>query len=186
MKTAFNRPKNILCFSIHRWDFALRRPQQLLLRFSEDTNVYFFEEPIFDAAGEGFLSYSTRSETLWMVVPHLKAGLTSVEVTFHLAELLDKFLENAQLDNWIFWYYSCPALSFSKKYKPKLVIYDCLEESLVLDHAAEETNRLEEELLKRSDLVFKRRNFSRAVRMDWDHTYHYIADQISTLVSELN
>jgi hypothetical protein len=41
--------KNLLCFSHLRWDFVFQRPQHLLTRFSEEMNVFFLEEPIFEA-----------------------------------------------------------------------------------------------------------------------------------------
>ena len=161
----------------------MRRPQQLLLRFAEeDTNVYFFEDPIFDAVEEAFLSFGMRSETLWKVVPHLKPGLTSAEITFCLAELLAGFLKYAKLDNWIFWYYACSALSFSKNYLPKVVIYDCIEESAVSAIANKEAEILEKELVKRSDLIFKTISFNRPVRINWDSVYQHIVHQINCIV----
>ncbi|WP_158799645.1 hypothetical protein [Pedobacter sp. L105] len=187
MNSAFSRPRNILCFSSQRWDFVMRRPQQLLLRFAEqDTNVYFFEDPLFDAAEEAFLSFGTRSETLWKVVPHIKPGLTPAEVTSCLAELLARFLKHAKLDNWIFWYYTCSALSFSKNYRPKVVIYDCIDESAISASAITKVDPLEKELLKRADLVFKTVSFHCPVRVDWDNVYHHIVHQISKVVPGIN
>jgi len=127
-------PKNLLCFSPIRWDFTMYRPQQLLVRFADNTNVYFFEEPVFDATKDPFLTYSTRSETLWKLVPHLCANLSAQEINASLSLLLDQFLENANLDKWVFWYYSPIVLPFTEKHKPRLVIYDRLEEQ---DHCAD-------------------------------------------------
>lgn len=117
-------PKNLLCFSPVRWDFVMYRPQQLLVRFAEQASVYFFEDPVFDAEDTPYLSYATRSETLWKVEPHLKAGLTQEEVDAALALLLDQLLRDADMDQWIFWYYAPPPLPFTRKYNPRLVIYD--------------------------------------------------------------
>lgn len=121
-------PKNLLCFSPLRWDYVMYRPQQLLLRFAEEANVYFFEEPVYDAEEASYLSFSTRSETLWKVVPHLISDLNPEEVTLSQARLLDEFLETAKLDNWMFLYYTAQALPFSAKHKPKLIIYDQVEQ----------------------------------------------------------
>ncbi len=128
-------PKNLLCFSHLRWDFLLQRPQQLLLRFADETNVYFIENPVFDAKDVPFFSFGTRSETLWKMVPHLKPGLTSDQVARCMVQLIDEFLENANLDHWTFWYYTPSALSFTKKYDPKLTIYDCMDEVSALRQA---------------------------------------------------
>ena len=121
-------PKNLLCFSPIRWDYIMHRPQQLLMRFAEGANVYFFEEPLFDAIGDPYLTYGTLSETLWKIVPHLAANSTSWQVTSCLTALLDGFLENANLDRWAFWYYSTIPLPFTEKYIPRLIIFDQLEE----------------------------------------------------------
>jgi hypothetical protein len=121
-------PKNLLCFSPIRWDFIMYRPQQLLVRFAEQSNVYFFEEPVFDAVDEAYLSYATRSETLWKLVPHLPPGLNELQTDDCLSVLLDEFLEAEDLDRWSFWYYTPSVLSFTEKYNPKVVIYDWVEE----------------------------------------------------------
>jgi len=119
-------PKNILCFSSVPWDFKMRRPQQLLIRFAEQANVYFFEEPVFDAQNDCFITFSTRSETLWKVVPHVLPNLSREQISTCMEQLLDDFFKKANLDNWTFWYYTKNAFSFSKKYKPKLTIYDSI------------------------------------------------------------
>jgi len=121
-------PKNLLCFSPIRWDFTMYRPQQLLVRFAEYTNVYFFEDPIFDADDKPFLTYSTRSETLWKLVPHLVPCATPENVVRSLTLLLDQFLEKANMDKWAFWFYTDRPLVFTEKYKPKVVIYDQIPE----------------------------------------------------------
>src|SRR5690606_6661463 len=99
-------PKHLICFSHLRWDFVFQRPQHLLSRFAKDHVVYFFEEPIFDATAEDFLSISKREDNLHVVVPHLKEGMSSEFVNASLAALLDKILLNANLNEWMFWYYT--------------------------------------------------------------------------------
>lgn len=147
-------PKNLLCFSHLRWDFLLQRPQQLLLRFAEDTNIYCVENPVFDAKEEPYFSFGTRSETLWKMVPHLRPGLTSSQITKCMVQLMDGFLENANLENWTFWYYTSSALSFTKKYKPGLTIYDCMDEVSMFRSCPEDMSILEKKLVEKSDLIF--------------------------------
>lgn len=147
-------PKNLLCFSHLRWDFLLQRPQQLLLRFAENTNIYYVENPVFDAKGEPYLSFGTRSETLWKIVPHLRSGLTSSQITKCMVQLMDGFLENANLEDWMFWYYTSSALSFTKKYKPGLTIYDCMDEVSMFRSCPEDMSILEMKLVEKADLIF--------------------------------
>lgn len=147
-------PKNLLCFSHLRWDFLLQRPQQLLLRFAEDTNVYFVENPVFDAKEKPYFSFGTRSETLWKMVPHLRAGLSSSQIIRSMIQLIDEFLVNTDLDNWTFWYYTSSALALTKKHKPALTVFDCMDEVSMFRHSPEEMTILEKKLVEKADLVF--------------------------------
>ncbi|RAJ22203.1 glycosyltransferase family protein [Pedobacter cryoconitis] len=147
-------PKNLLCFSHLRWDFLLQRPQQLLLRFAEDTNIYYVENPVFDANEEPYFSFGTRSETLWKMVPHLRPGLTSSQIIRCMRQLIDAFLEKANLEDWTFWYYTAAALSFTKKYKPGLTVYDCMDEVSMFRRCPEDMGMLEKKLVEKADLIF--------------------------------
>lgn len=147
-------PKNLLCFSHLRWDFLLQRPQQLLLRFAEHSNVYYFENPVFDAKEDPYFSFETRSETLWKMVPHLRPGLTSSQITKCLSQLIDGFLENVKLEDWTFWYYTASALLFTKKYKPGITVYDCMDEVSMFRHCPEDMSILEKKLVEKADLIF--------------------------------
>lgn len=149
-----NSPKHLLCFSHLRWDFVLQRPQHFLKRCAQDMHVYFFEEPIFDADGEDFLSISKGEDRLHVVVPHLNSTTDSALVTKSLTSLLDKFLENEDLADWIFWYYTPMSLPFTERFSPKLVVYDCMDELSGFKFAPKELVELEKQLFAKADLVF--------------------------------
>lgn len=161
-------PKNLLCFSHLRWDFLLQRPQHLLLRFADDTNVYFIENPVFDAKEKPYFSFGTRSETLWKMVPHLKAGLSSSQITRCLIQLIDEFLATADLDNWTFWYYTSAALALTKKHKPRLTVFDCMDEVSMFRRSPEKMTILEKKLVEKADLVFTQEY--PAEDLSWDDT----------------
>lgn len=146
--------KHILCFSHLRWDFVFQRPQHLLSRFAKDTMVYFFEEPVFDAPKENYLSISKRSEGINVVVPHLIEGAVPQTVNTALTTLLDKFLLDVKMDEWAFWYYTPMAYAFTNKYKPKVIIYDCMDELSAFKFAPPELIALERMLIEKADLVF--------------------------------
>src|SRR4051812_41055786 len=59
---------DVLCFCHLRWDFVFQRPQPLLSRFSKENRVFFFEEPIFDAA-EPRLELTRREHRLVVARP---------------------------------------------------------------------------------------------------------------------
>ena len=155
MKQSLEMPtKNLICFSHLRWDFVFQRPQHLLTRFSAHANVFYMEEPIFDVTEDAYLHLSRRDQGLTVVVPHLRAGLSACEVHNTLIALLDKFFHGSDLQDWTFWYYTPMALSFSDKYKPKFIVFDCMDELSAFKFAPEELISLERRLLAKADLVF--------------------------------
>ncbi|MDB4902813.1 MAG: glycosyl transferase [Mucilaginibacter sp.] len=149
-----NVPKNIICFSHLRWDFVFQRPQHLLTRFSKTFNIFFIEEPIFDATGQEYYSYTQKEENLLVVVPHIMSGLNLAQITAIQKSMFDQFMENKDSSDYCFWYYTPMALEFSRKYTPDLIVYDCMDELSAFKFAPEELKTLEKELLKKADIVF--------------------------------
>lgn len=148
-------PKNLICFSHLRWDFVFQRPQHLLTRFAQDMNVYFFEEPVFDANGNDYLEISERAERLHIIRPHLEKGKEDSKLNIPiLTALLGEFFKGSTLEDWAFWYYTPMALQFSEKFKPKLIIYDCMDELSAFKFAPAELPALEKRLIEKADLVF--------------------------------
>jgi hypothetical protein len=147
-------PKNLLCFSHLRWDFVHQRPQHLLSRFAENSNVYFFEEPVFDTDGDAYLSITKRGDYITLVVPHLATGMSEELINSVIIAMLDKFLQQANMDEWTFWYYTPMSMKFAEKYKPAMVIYDCMDELSAFKFAPAELPDLEKKLMASADLVF--------------------------------
>lgn len=147
-------PSNILCFSHLRWDFVFQRPQHLLTRFAKIFNVYFLEEPVFENIATPFLSKSTREENLWVLVPHLPEGLSQKEIIDYQEDLVAQFLKSQNLDDYAFWYYTPMALEYSRKLKPSMVIYDCMDELSAFKFAPPAIKKLEKELFNKADVVF--------------------------------
>ncbi|WP_432710462.1 glycosyltransferase family 1 protein [Pedobacter sp.] len=147
-------PRHLLCFSHLRWDFVFQRPQHLLSRFANNMKVYFFEEPLFDAKDEAYLTISSRAEQLDVIVPHLPQRIDEKTINQTLIALLDSFFGTSVLDDWTFWYYTPMALKFTEKYKPRMVIYDCMDELSAFNFAPPELIGLEKKLMAKADLVF--------------------------------
>ncbi|MCD0486936.1 glycosyltransferase family 1 protein [Pedobacter sp. MC2016-14] len=155
MKTSYaSQPKNLICFSHLRWDFVYQRPQHLLSRFAADANVYYVEEPLMDAESQNFLTLSKRSDTLTIVIPHIIPALTEAQQHTGLTALLDQLFTNIDLDDSIFWYYTPMALNFTAKYKPRLLVYDCMDELSAFKFAPPTLIELEKKLMAKADLVF--------------------------------
>lgn len=147
-------PTNLICFSHLRWDFVYQRPQHLISRFATRFTTYFIEEPYFDAPGDVFLSIQSKSDDLWIITPHLRGGLSEEEIVHTQKTLLDKFLKNKDLEDYLFWYYTPMALSFSGHLNPGLTLYDCMDELSMFNNPPAGLHEFEETLLKQADIVF--------------------------------
>ncbi|MBS7564052.1 glycosyltransferase family 1 protein [Mucilaginibacter sp. Bleaf8] len=147
-------PENIIVFSHLRWDFVFQRPQHLLTRLSQNFNIYYIEEPIFDAADQEYYTFTKRDKNLWVMVPHLPEGLSHDEHINTLRTMFDRYMENKQAFDYAFWYYTPMALEFTSKHSPALTIYDCMDELSLFDFAPPQLKALEKELLSKADVVF--------------------------------
>jgi UDP-galactopyranose mutase len=144
---------DIICFSHLRWNFVYQRPQHLLSRFAKNNRVFFIEEPIWDAGLET-VSITRVSNNVTVVVPHLCSGNSGrFAVTFQKA-MLDKLLDEMNITDYIFWYYSPMALAFSDHADPKLIVYDCMDELSSFMNAPPALKENEARLLKRADVMF--------------------------------
>jgi len=152
--TSSTLPKNLLCFSHLRWDFVFQRPQHLLSRFAMETNVFFLEEPLFNAEDEEQISVDSKTAQLTILRPQLKAGSDQSQVISSLKTLLANFLSTEDLQDWVFWYYTPMALQFSQHYKPALVVFDCMDELSAFDFAPKELVHMEQKLMQTADVVF--------------------------------
>ena len=145
---------DLICFSHLRWDFVYQRPQHLLTRCAKDRRVFYVEEPIF---GNGSMRLDVREADagVLVVVPHLPEGLRSeIATTAVMKEMLRRlFLENGIRD-YVFWYYTPMALTFTNHFSPIASVYDCMDELSAFKGAHDRLPELEKQLFHRVDLVF--------------------------------
>lgn len=146
---------DVICMSHLRWDFVFQRPQHLLTRFAQHTNLYYFEEPYFFDGAEPRLEISTREGgNINIVVAHLPNGLTPQESDAQQIKLIDKFLADHNLNQFIFWYYTPMALEITRHLQPMLTVFDCMDELSAFKGAPPRLRELEAEMFKKADLVF--------------------------------
>ncbi len=145
----------LICFSHLRWDFVYQRPQHLLSRFAEVQPVYYFEEPVLSSNGN-YLDFSQRDYNLTIVTPHLNLTESSEEKVKYILQrdLLDQWLQEEIGQQFILWYYTPMALSFTNHLKPSLLVYDCMDELSAFRFAPAQLKKMEHDLLSRADLVF--------------------------------
>src|SRR5438309_10161696 len=107
-------PTDLLCFSHLGWDFVFQRPQHLLGRCGKQTNVYFWEEPIHVDVPSPLLHITPREGNVQVIVTHLPQGTTAEEADEIQRELLDNLIEQRNLTDFVSWYYSPMAVSFTR------------------------------------------------------------------------
>ncbi len=146
---------DLLCFSHLRWDFVFQRPQHLLSRFSSQIRVFVVEEIIFDAPdAPAFMKVSSRGNNITIAVPHVPVGLPAKETDALLKQILDQFMQEHSIGQYVAWYYTPMALTFSDHLKPLATVYDCMDELSAFAGAPPELLIREKELFSKADLVF--------------------------------
>jgi UDP-galactopyranose mutase len=146
----------LLCFSHLRWDFVFQRPQHLMSRFSEEMPVIFWEEPVEIDEGETPMLRVRAAEgfpSVRIVVPHLPRGLQGEKRDAALKRLLDAY--SAGLSRpLIAWYYTPMMLTFSRDLDASVTVFDSMDELSKFRFAPPDLLDLEQELIRRADLVF--------------------------------
>ncbi len=145
---------DLVCFSHLRWDFVYQRPQHLLSRFAKRRRVFFVEEPMLTDK-LSFMDISRREDELFVVVPHLnKSDAEAKSTDDSIRSLLDKMFDSENINNYVFWYYTPMAMSFSEHLKPRATVYDCMDELSLFKFAPPTLLSNEEKLFAKSDVVF--------------------------------
>ncbi len=148
----FSRP--VICLSHLRWDFVYQRPQHLLSRFAKNSDVYFFEEPIFSDEPTR-LDVSQREDNLKVIVPMiLNSDRLNRDPADIQREMLDKFIESENIEDFVLWFYTPMAMDFAAHLNPAVTVFDCMDELSAFKFAPPELIENERKLLEKADLVF--------------------------------
>ena len=152
-QTTVEKP-DLVCFSHLRWDFVYQRPQHLLTRCAKDRRVFFVEEPIF---GNGSMRLEVREckSGVQVVVPHLPEGLDSeIATSAVLKDMIQQLFVSHSISDYVLWYYTPMALSFTDNLKPIACVYDCMDELSAFKGADTRLQQYEKSLFERANLVF--------------------------------
>ena len=150
------QPYTLLCFSHLRWNFVFQRPQHLMSRFAHEMEVIFWEEPVDIGPKEtAYLQVREAHDfsNVRVVVPHLPAGMPADAREAALKRLLDAHVASIH-GSLIAWYYTPMMLLFSRHLEPVVTVYDAMDELSKFKFAPAQLLELEDELLKRADIVF--------------------------------
>ena len=145
---------NLICFSHLRWNFVYQRPQHILSRFSNQYVTYYVEECVINNQEDGYDIYKTN-EKVFVITPHLnEATFNEVDKYARISKIIKDLFSEEGINNYIFWYYTPMALAFTQSFKPKLTVYDCMDELSAFKFAPHELKTLELQLLDKADIVF--------------------------------
>ncbi|MBA3439216.1 MAG: glycosyltransferase family 1 protein [Pyrinomonadaceae bacterium] len=148
-----NEDYDLVCLSHLRWDFVYQRPQHLLSRCASERRVFFIEEPIFDAESPRLDSIQ-GTDNLTVIVPHLPAGLDEEAVDLALQKLVDTLFMEHAISEYVLWYYTPMATTWTSHLEPLVVVYDCMDELSAFRDAPRRMKQQEAELFDRANLVF--------------------------------
>ncbi|SNS35571.1 Protoporphyrinogen oxidase [Noviherbaspirillum humi] len=143
----------IIVFSHLRWDFVYQRPQHLLTRLSKHFPIVVVEEPILHD-GEPFMKTYAPAPNILVCQPHTPVRMPG----FHDDQLphLQKLVRQAvqDYDEHIAWFYTPMALPLLQALRPRLVVYDCMDELAAFRNAPKQLLQRESAVLKLADIVF--------------------------------
>ena len=143
---------DLLCFSHLRWHFVTQRPQHLLSRAARDRRVFFWEEPVIDdASAAAWLEIVDVTENLQVLRVHLRP---TDNASATQRNLLDSFLKQRGVTNFVRWYYTPMALAFSAHLDAQATVYDCMDELSAFHGAPPELALREQQMFQAADVVF--------------------------------
>ncbi len=162
---------DLICLSHLRWNFVYQRPQHLLSRAARQQRVFFFEEPIF-GDDTPHLTLERDRDGPYVAVPHLPHGLSETEQHLAIRQLLDEMIEDQQVEDYLTWFYTPMALKYARHLKPKLCVYDCMDQLSHFKGASREIPLLEQELFRKADVVFTGGQSLYESKSDLHHDVH--------------
>ncbi len=171
LKSEDKKITDIICFSHLRWNFIYQRPQHLLSRWAKEAKVYYFEEPVFGKYKTNYLNTSTSIENVQIITPHIKEGLTPADVNAYLESTIIRFIKWNKIKDFLLWYITPMALPYSQNLKPKMIVYDCMEEPSNFPGDHTDIEAYEASLLNMTDVVFT----------GGHHLYEYKKDRHSNI-----
>jgi UDP-galactopyranose mutase len=144
---------DVLCFSHLRWDFVYQRPQHLMSRYAVNDRVFFIEEAVWQS-GPAKIEVKRPSLNIYVLTPTLEEGPSGNDQR-KVQQLLKNILEQYRIDNYVAWFYTPMSVDLLLNLTaPKLIIYDCMDELSMFQHAPVEMQQKERELVSMADLIF--------------------------------
>lgn len=148
--------RDLVVFSHLRWGFVYQRPQHLVSRLAaRGWRVQFIEEPV-PTTGPARLACHSPLPGLTVVVPHtpVQAGGFHDDQIAVLLPLLAQHLQAQHASGGVAWLYTPMALPLMPAARPRVVVYDCMDELAAFQDAPRQLRQREVALMQRADLMF--------------------------------
>ncbi|UBV45011.1 glycosyltransferase family 1 protein (plasmid) [Deinococcus taeanensis] len=150
--TPTNEPA-LIVLSHLRWSFVFQRPQHLMTRAARTRRVFFVEEPHFGPGPDRLNLQHTPSGVL-VCTPHLEEGHSADVSQARTANLLSALVTAEGLGTYDLWVYAPMEWPVAAQLRPRLVIYDCMDELANFAGASPVLPAREAQVMARADVVF--------------------------------
>lgn len=121
-------------------------------RFARNRRVFYVEEPLIGTLDLPRVHIKETIEGVQVIVPHLSCRQSPEERDRVVAALVNEVIEEEELTDYTLWYDSPKFLPLARDLHPLTVIYDCSDPEG--ERTRTERGELEQELLRKADLVF--------------------------------
>ena len=143
---------DLVCFSHLRWDFVYQRPHHLMSRFAQQRRVFYIEEPRVQP-GPNHMEVKADDSGVTIAIPYLSSELSNEDGKEVHQALIAELVADHVISQYIAWYYTPMAVAYTKRLRPQLIVYDCMDELSAFNGAPPAMEAREAELLKMADLV---------------------------------
>ena len=144
---------DVICLSRMRWDNFYQRPQYLLGNRARGRRVFFMEEPVFSLRQSEALELSWRDDNLCVVLSRLPAGIGGAEQNRLRRALLNELIVQEHIHQYVLWYFTPAALSFTRHLKPVARVYDRIWNASADAEPETDSPEGEAEMFELADLV---------------------------------
>ncbi|GHF93869.1 glycosyl transferase [Deinococcus piscis] len=143
----------LLVLSHLRWAFVFQRPQHLMTRAARTRRVYYIEEPIFGEHPDQ-LRRSEQPSGVTVCTPYIEIGHSPDESQRRTAALLAQLIRDEGLREYDLWVYTPMELPVAAGLRPRVTVYDCMDELANFRSAPPELREREQQLFAQADVVF--------------------------------
>ena len=144
---------DLICLSHLRWRFVFQRPQHLMTRCARERRVYFVEEPLYSPGGVPHLRRDIDGGVT-ILVPQLPSDLDEPAIVSAQRALLDDFIAQEHITDYVLWYYTPMALPFTRHLTPLAIVFDCMDELSAFKNAPAVLREREADLMAEASVVF--------------------------------